>query len=599
MAFTSVLAIAMSCDKKTPEANTLEVTPASDIKFTATENSDVVLNVNTDAESWSFTAPDWVVATADAKTLTVNVKDNSSDSERSGKIEFKAGNAQPVSVNVSQSAPEKGEDALSVTPEGPVDLQASGNAELVFTVETNVEEWSFKAPEWTESAKDGNTLKVTVEDNASTEPREGTIEFTAGTKTVTVTLKQAGKVEPELEVSPSELPEFSASGNAETVLTVTTNVSEWGFTVPEWISAEKVENTLKLNVQDNSGEARSGEIVVTADTKEVRIAVSQAAYVAPFDKPMKAIYYCEVNSTNPLNALEYRLDNGTPFFDAVVLFSANIRYDSALDNVYLYNNPNVQALLDENETYLQPLRKAGIKVYLGLLGDHTAAGLCNLTEEGADMFADEVAYAISTYNLDGVAMDDEYTEGSATSPYLEARTEMAGARLCTKLKEKMGADKDIVVFGVGKFNYKWYGNLVSVLGGYIPGDFMDVYVADYGTYEVPSSPFEGMEMNQLCAYSLNCSRASDSNINYISVDKVKEKMAAGYGWWMWFAFEPNPESYDIECNVKRVLQSFDNVCQGAYECRLAMPVNYYKKLGEGKFDATPYKFSADQLPELQ
>ena len=61
------------------------------------------------------------------------------------------------------------------------------------------------------------------------------------------------------------------------------------------------------------------------------------------------------------------LEDGTPFFDAVILFAANINYNTAEDVVYLANNPNVQALLDDSEIYLQPLRKKGIKVYLGLL----------------------------------------------------------------------------------------------------------------------------------------------------------------------------------------------------------------------------------------
>lgn len=504
-----------------------------------------------------------------------------------------------LAMSCKKETPAKVEDSLSVTPEGPVELLASGNEALVFTVETNLQEWTYSAPEWTESAKNGNSLEVTVSDNTSSDSREGKIEFKAGTKSVSVVLKQAGKVETTLEVSPSELPEFSAKGNEETVLTVTTNVAVWEYTVPEWITASKEENTLKLAVQDNGGEARSGEIVVTADTKEVRIAVSQAAYVPAYVKPVKNIYYCEVNSTNPLNALEYKLDDGTLYFDAVVLFSANIRYDANGDNVFLFNNANIQALLDENDTYIQPLRKAGIKVYLGLLGDHTPAGLCNLTEDGADMFSADVASAIKTYNLDGVAMDDEYAEGSASTSLIEARTEKAGARLCSKLKESLGAGKDVVVFGVGSFNYYWEKDLTATLGGYVAGEIMDMYIPDYGTMEIPKSAFPGMEMSQMCGYSLNCNKASDSNLNFITVAYAKDRLDKGYGWMMWFAFEPNPESYDIGCNVKRILPVFDRVCQGAYGKRMALPVNYYKKISEGKYDPTPYEFTADQLPVLE
>ena len=63
-------------------------------------------------------------------------------------------------------------------------------------------------------------------------------------------------------------------------------------------------------------------------------------------KQIKNVVYFEVNDCNPLNALEYELADGTPFFDAVILFAANINFNRAEDVVYLSNNPNVQALLD-------------------------------------------------------------------------------------------------------------------------------------------------------------------------------------------------------------------------------------------------------------
>ena len=67
---------------------------------------------------------------------------------------------------------------------------------------------------------------------------------------------------------------------------------------------------------------------------------------------VRTVLYYEVNDTNPLNALEYVLEeSGKLFFDEVVLFSSNINWNAETGRVYVYNNPNVQFLLDNNEEF--------------------------------------------------------------------------------------------------------------------------------------------------------------------------------------------------------------------------------------------------------
>ena len=44
------------------------------------------------ADSWDYTAPEWIVATQEENTLSVNAKDNT-EASRVGRIEFIAGNA--------------------------------------------------------------------------------------------------------------------------------------------------------------------------------------------------------------------------------------------------------------------------------------------------------------------------------------------------------------------------------------------------------------------------------------------------------------------------------------------------------------------------
>lgn len=72
------------------------------------------------------------------------------------------------------------------------------------------------------------------------------------------------------------------------------------------------------------------------------------------------VVYVEVNDVNPLNAGEYLLSDGTPFFTHVILFASNIRGDAS-GNVHNYNNPNNAAILANPSTYIAPLQAKGIK----------------------------------------------------------------------------------------------------------------------------------------------------------------------------------------------------------------------------------------------
>ena len=74
------------------------------------------------------------------------------------------------------------------------------------------------------------------------------------------------------------------------------------------------------------------------------------------DKP-KGFLFFEVNDVNPLNAFSFQLENGKYLWDVVVLFAANINYDAEAGRPYVKCNPNVQYLLDNNETLLQPFAK--------------------------------------------------------------------------------------------------------------------------------------------------------------------------------------------------------------------------------------------------
>jgi hypothetical protein len=139
---------------------------------------------------------------------------------------------------------------------------------------------------------------------------------------------------------------------------------------------------------------------------------------------IKTLLYVEVNDHSPLNAGDYVLVNDDRtdtkyFFDYVVLFAANVRdRNCALETgddhgctesgVHLHFNRQTRYVLNNASTLIAPLQAKGIKVLLGLLGDHDGIGFASMNLSEISTFVADVAAAVSTYNLDGVDFDDEW-----------------------------------------------------------------------------------------------------------------------------------------------------------------------------------------------
>ena len=273
------------------------------------------------------------------------------------------------------------------------------------------------------------------------------------------------------------------------------------------------------------------------------------------DKP-KGFLFFEVNDVNPLNALSFQLENGKYLWDVVVLFAANINYDSEAGRPYVKCNPNVQHLLDNNETLLQPLRKRGIKVLLGLLGNHDMAGLAQLSDQGAKDFAREIAQYCYAFNLDGVNYDDEYSNApDLSNPSFTNHSTQAAARLCYETKKAM-PDKLVTVFDYGSM----YG--VSSVDGVDADEWIDIVVPNYGGRAYPV----GNMTLKKCA-----GLAAEFNLGIggsLSSSAAQNLMASGYGWFMGFA--PSPKTFD---STFRRLQG----ARELYGSPLKEPTIYYKK----------------------
>ena len=190
---------------------------------------------------------------------------------------------------------------------------------------------------------------------------------------------------------------------------------------------------------------------------------SQTSTRAVGDKTPKLTVYIETNDVNPLNAKEYLFSNTSEeVVDNVILFASNIR--GTAGTVQLYHNNNQSHILSNASTLIAPLQQKGIKVMLGLLGDHTGVGFANLTPAMINSFAQQVADCVDTYGLDGVDLDDEYAEYGKISGLPSPSSTIMG-NLIAKLRELM-PNKLITAFrygyatglnttATGKLNYMW------------------------------------------------------------------------------------------------------------------------------------------------
>lgn len=641
-----VLSAAVVSCKKEEMQETLKVTPSSDITFNATGNDARVLTVNTNAASWKVEATEWILTSVKGNTLTVNVKDNVSLESRSGSLVISAGNAEDVIIGVSQNELTGDEWAISVTPMDPI-VFTSSVKEAVLAIETNVAEWTYEVPEWVNAVKDGNTLTLTATDNTTGVDRSGFVDIMAekartvsipvsqtyessedpgfsdgvpgrladasgddpvniivtkaqtSTAEIVFTLEEAASedVSVEVYVDAEYLAEYNYINSASLQLFPVQNVtfSEDGvITVP----AGELSGKIQMTIDGTSGLTMDMSYLIpvcvrTIDNASVTSATKRVNYIYTYQdpKPVKNLYYVAVNDTNPLNALEYVLEDGTPFFDAVVLFAANINYNVSEDEVYLYNNPNVQALLDNTDTYLQPLREKGIKVYLGLLGNHDYAGLCQLSDQGAQRWARDVAMAVREYRLDGVNLDDEYSLSPLENNWwFTEASNVAGCRLCYELKKAMSEEcawpTDVSVYRFGNLR-----KLVSVRDldtdvEYHPGQFVDFWVGDYGRATTPDDA-PGMTLKQCSGMSIECNEGD----GYMSEESAAAIRQAGYGWVMWYAFDPNPESHIYNKDSAYGLGMMQAAARGFYGQELLAPTGYYKKYNSnGAFDSSRYTY---------
>ena len=149
-------------------------------------------------------------------------------------------------------------------------------------------------------------------------------------------------------------------------------------------------------------------------------------------------------------------------------------------------------------TLVKPLQDKGIKVSLGLLGDHTGIGFANLTAGQIESFAQQVADCVYTYGLDGVDFDDEYAKYGQI-PGTPSPSGANFSALITALRTKM-PDKLITAF--------YFGYATSFTQA--AKDAIDYMWPDFGVRTAPSGVPNNKWARMSIQYTQN--RPSDREI---------------------------------------------------------------------------------------
>ena len=136
---------------------------------------------------------------------------------------------------------------------------------------------------------------------------------------------------------------------------------------------------------------------------EVDAAATGAETRAYGDKTPKVMMYIEVNDTNPLNTMLYRMNN-EPFIDITTIFAANIRANGSEPALWLNDNVTKILVPDAGSTttghykYVQPIRQDGGKVLMTILGEAALTEIDLKYAEFAEAFEKE--YVSQGYNTD-------------------------------------------------------------------------------------------------------------------------------------------------------------------------------------------------------
>jgi hypothetical protein len=138
------------------------------------------------------------------------------------------------------------------------------------------------APDWCRVEQKSGFFTVTCKQNYGAY-RDITLTVTADSKTTLVTIKQTEPVATYIRVNSNSVKINALNGKVE--IPILTDGYAWSYSgIPSWISASQSGKTLMIAAQDNTGNARSGNIRISSGDYSATITVAQSApatYIKP------------------------------------------------------------------------------------------------------------------------------------------------------------------------------------------------------------------------------------------------------------------------------------------------------------------------------
>ena len=244
-----------------------------------------------------------------------------------------------------------------------------------------------------------------------------------------------------------------------------------------------------------------------------------------------------------------------PFFDIVCLFAVGIQ--GARDAARLEIGRGVAHTLDHTDD-VAALQSLGIAVLLSVVGDWGPAGWSNFpTKESAYAFANKLGEVVARYGLDGIDIDDEYSdkrlvEGDSII--------MVTSRLREQAKEKIIISKALYDDQLD-FKWRWNGKTLAqqLSHGWDMSYGDDTGIARLRPYaELPPDADMRMQKHQLALGVRNC---PEDPRNWTPPDFVarqtQEVKDNAYGGMMVFAAEDFVRAPDYEFRISGVFYQGD------------------------------------------
>jgi hypothetical protein len=259
----------------------------------------------------------------------------------------------------------------------------------------------------------------------------------------------------------------------------------------------------------------------------------------------KGVCYVEVNNNDLRNVARYTLTNGSPLFDVGIIFAANINFNTTSRTAELFFNPQVTNVLSNRDIYVKPLQDKGIKVLLSILGNHQGAGISNFTSRAsAQAFAQQLSNAVNTYKLDGIDLDDEFSEygkNGTTQP-----NDSSFVFLVTALRQLMPT-KIISFYFFGPASGKLSYNGVTV-----GSKITYTWNASYGSYNPPA--VSGLAKSNIGPAAIDITNTGAG----LAASLATRTVSDGYGIYLYYNL-PNADSHTYLSSVSNALYGLNTV----------------------------------------